>query len=196
MLMTCDGEKSLGDICSACYDVRLIEEPSQRHSAVCGEFALNPPLASEREQTMGMSPRQRLEAVFALQELQPGMEKVYEMLKAYYPDLDPLRPYDGIYCWQHGIKAAVVMVEGVRAAMNKVGYENLSRRAIWEGLESLNNVDIMGLQKISYSPDDHTGCHGYGVYQYQKGDFKLVGDLTPGPPVADWEKAGKFKWAK
>jgi len=133
---------------------------------------------------------------YLLSDQRPGMEELYDIIKAYHPEQDPLRPVDGIVCYLHAPIAIKTVTEGIRAAMNKVGYENLSRQAILEGLESLNNVDCYGLMNLSFTPDDHTGSMGFGMFRYENGDFKLVGDFVPAPPIADWEKQGNFKWAK
>ncbi len=133
---------------------------------------------------------------YLLADKKPGMEKVFDMIKAYHPGVDPTRPVGGIITWQHGVTAAAVIGEAIRAAVNKVGYDKLNRKAMWDGLESLKNVDIYGIQKVSFSTEEHGGASGYGMYQYEKGNFKLVGDLAQPPPVADWEREGKFKWAK
>lgn len=134
---------------------------------------------------------------YLLADKRPGSEVYFDMIKAYHPEVtDPLRPATGIICWQHGPQAIKVATEGLRAAIKKVGYENLTRKAIREGLESIRNLDLFGLQTLNFSPDDHTGSMGFGMYQYVKGDFKLVGDFVPAPPLADWEREGKFKWKK
>lgn len=131
---------------------------------------------------------------YLLTDQRPGMQEIYDMLAAYHPDYDRLRPQSAIVSYLHGIISVKTLTEGLRAAINKVGYENLTNEAIWDGLESLNNVNIYDLMTVSFSPTDHTGAMGYGMFQYGNGDYKLVGDFVPSPPIADWERQGKFKW--
>ena len=133
---------------------------------------------------------------YLLTDKRPGSEEINDMIKAYHPGTDIYKPADGIICWLHGPIAVKTAVEGIRAAIKNVGYENLNKKAIWQGLESLKNMNAFGLQTVSFAPDVHTGSMGFGMLQYQKGDFKLVGDFVPAPAIADWEKEGKFKWTK
>jgi branched-chain amino acid transport system substrate-binding protein len=133
---------------------------------------------------------------YLLTDKRPGMEEIYDMVKAYHPDADVYKPHPDIVCWMHGPIAVKTTVEGIRAAIKQVGYDKLSRKAIWNGLESLKNTNLFGLMNLSFAPDDHTGSQGFGMLQYQNGDYKLIGDFVPAPPITDTEKAGQFPWTK
>ncbi|MFC1971785.1 ABC transporter substrate-binding protein [Chloroflexota bacterium] len=131
---------------------------------------------------------------YLLEDKRPGMEPVFDMLKAYHPDLNPLRPYNPMDVWSMGINSMEILANGLKAAINKVGVDNVDRTALWEGLETLSNLDLFGQQTISYSPTDHNGGEAYGMYQWQNNRFNLVGDFGPPPAIADWERQGNFKW--
>jgi ABC-type branched-subunit amino acid transport system substrate-binding protein len=71
----------------------------------------------------------------------------------------------------------VVAVEAVKRAVEKVGYENLDCPAVKEGLDSLRDFDVYGIQKISYTPEGHRGTNTARIYVIQGG--------TP-VPVSNW----------
>jgi len=130
-----------------------------------------------------------------MQERCPGMEPIANMVRARHPGVDPYNP-SPVGMWEQGIVGPHVMMEGARAAIKQFGYENLTRANMRKGLESLKNLNIYDFMTVNYSPDDHRGNPNMAVYQYKQGRFKLVGDFEPSPKPADWEKQGKFKWAK
>jgi len=125
---------------------------------------------------------------------QPGMEPIFEMLKAYHPNLNPLRPSNPMNIWAMGPTAVEVLTQAARAAINKVGFDNVDRKAMWDGMESLSNLDVFGIQTISYSPTDHNGTSWYSLYQYDGDSFNMVADKVAPPEYADWERQGNFKW--
>lgn len=130
-----------------------------------------------------------------IEERLPQMEPIYEMLRAYHPEVDPYHPHPS-KCWENGIIGPYAVVEGLRAAMKTYGYENLTHPNIIKGLESLKDLDVYGFQKLSFSPTDHRGNTSMGVFRLEGGQFKLVGDFFKAPEPADWEKQGQFKWKK
>jgi hypothetical protein len=75
---------------------------------------------------------------------------------------------------------AAVVCEGIKRAMENVGYENLDRLAIKQAMDSIRDFDIYGLATVTYKPDDHRGITRGAVYQVKAA--KIVG-------VSDWKEA-------
>jgi len=130
-----------------------------------------------------------------LEDKLPAMEPIYKMLKTYHPGWDPYHPHSS-KCFEHGIIGPFTIVEGLRAAIKTYGYENLTHANIIKSLETLKNLDVYGLQTLSFSPTDHRGNTKMAMYRFEKGALKMVTDFEPTPAPADWEKRGEFKWKK
>ncbi len=75
---------------------------------------------------------------------------------------------------------ASAMIEGIRIAIDNVGYENLDGRAVKEGLESIKDFDPLGIKKLTYTPQDHRGSAEVKIYQVKGGEVV---------PVTDWLQA-------
>jgi branched-chain amino acid transport system substrate-binding protein len=101
----------------------------------------------------------------------PGVKLVHDMRKRYGGSLD----FQGTEA--QTLAFPVVAVEAVRRAVENVGYENLDGLAVKEGLDSLSDFDVYGVQKISYTPEDRRGTDTARIYVIQGG--------TP-VPVSDW----------
>jgi branched-chain amino acid transport system substrate-binding protein len=79
------------------------------------------------------------------------------------------------------LACAPVMIEAIRKAIEKVGYENLDGRAVKEALYSIEDFDPHGINKpITYTPEDHRGSATVRIYQVQGGEVV---------PVTDWREA-------
>ena len=85
--------------------------------------------------------------------------------------------YDG--CW----RAAAVICEAIRRAVEKVGYENVDGRAVKEALDSMKDFDVYGLTTISYTPEDHRGADRGAVYQVKGGKVIRVSDWRKAPMI-------------
>ena len=73
---------------------------------------------------------------------------------------------------------SVFGVHGIRKAMEQVGLENLSGRAVRDALASLKDFDLEGLIAPTYVSDEHPWfCEKYRMYETKK--RKLY-------PVTDW----------
>ncbi|MBU2608154.1 MAG: ABC transporter substrate-binding protein [Chloroflexi bacterium] len=128
-----------------------------------------------------------------LEDKLPAMAPLAEMNKTYHPNDDPYHPSPS-KCWEQGIIAPFSIVEGIRAAINQFGYENVTRANVIKGLESLSNLDAYGFQTMGFSPSDHRGSTEMAVFRLEGGNFKRVSDFFEAPEPADWEKKGQFKW--
>ena len=101
----------------------------------------------------------------------PGVKLVHDMRERYGGSLD----FQGTEA--QTLAFPVVAVEAVKRAVEKVGYENLDGLAVKEGLDSLRDFDVCGVQEISYTPEDRRGTDTARIYVIQGG--------TP-VPVSDW----------
>jgi ABC-type branched-subunit amino acid transport system substrate-binding protein len=80
----------------------------------------------------------------------PGVKLSYELYKNRGPI--PVMTYIA------AVGAAMVWVEAVKNALNKVGYEKVDGQEIYNGYMQIKNFDAMGIFKnIAYSPDDLRG---------------------------------------
>jgi len=73
--------------------------------------------------------------------------------------------------------AMTVMEEAFRLAIEKVGYDNLSGRAVRDGLASIKGFDCEGLMPPITLSDKHPyACERIRLYQIREGKFSLVSD--------------------
>ncbi len=80
----------------------------------------------------------------------------------------------------HGWVVGAIACEAITRAIENVGYENLDGAAVKEALDSIQDFDVYGLCRITYTPEDHRGNTKVAIYQV--GDGKLVS-------VTDWREA-------
>ena len=92
----------------------------------------------------------------------------------------------------YGTAQSMVIDAVVRMALEKVGYDNLTGRAIKEyGFDQLRNFDCMGLipgTTINFSPEEHVGLWATSLYTSRDG--KVVPVQRPVPVPMDillWE---------
>jgi len=79
---------------------------------------------------------------------------------------------------------AVGMAEGIRLAMNKVGYENLTGDAILEGFHSINNFDTGGLTPpITIDPRYPVENRHFKMARVEGGKWRKASDWIPAPGV-------------
>jgi branched-chain amino acid transport system substrate-binding protein len=104
----------------------------------------------------------------------PAIKRIKEMHLKYRGT--PLAEAENVYT-QTWIRSQL-MFEGIRRAVNKVGYDGLSGASIKEGLDSIKDFDLMGVApKMSYGPGDPRAQEYIRMVEYRGG--KLV-------PVSDW----------
>jgi len=102
----------------------------------------------------------------------PGVRLAREIAARYRPGFEPTIVYLA------GIPIGMVMVEGVKRALEKVGYDNLTREAVMEGLLSIKDLDVGGiLPNITLDPEYPVMNPRYRLGVVEGGKIK---------PVSDW----------
>jgi hypothetical protein len=75
-------------------------------------------------------------------------------------------------------------VEGLRLALEKVGYERLTREAINEALHSITNFDVGGVvPPVTIDPDYPLITKHIKIAIVQGGGFKVLSDWIECPVV-------------
>lgn len=101
-----------------------------------------------------------------------GDEAVYDAAQK-YRGWQPERIKDAyILGWIMG----QIAVEGTRVAIEKVGIENLSGRAVRDALASLNGFDGGLLPPVTMSDSHPYYTEGLRIYTYEAGKLKLLSD--------------------
>lgn len=89
------------------------------------------------------------------------------------------------YFW--GFSQGMVLEEGLRRAVENVGYENLTPTALKEALETFRDFDTMGLLgPITYTLDDHTGAKASRVVYHQSATYPYFRAMSDWIPIPKW----------
>lgn len=108
----------------------------------------------------------------------PGIRLMRELNRKWHPEVE-VRGYMYSYGWNQ----VVVLFEGIKRAIKKVGYENLNGNAIKEALETLKDFETNLLSyPITFSQEDHRGPQACRL-------LKCVGPGYKFEVVSDWVKA-------
>jgi len=108
----------------------------------------------------------------------PGMKLVLEVAKKYRG----LSPEDmSLWYTQVGWVTGAVAVEALRLAIEKVGYEGLSGRALRDGLFSIRDLDLGLMHPVTITEEKPYIADLIRVYQVQQGRLVLVNDWTGYP---------------
>ena len=75
---------------------------------------------------------------------------------------------------------AAICCEAARLAVEQVGYENIDGPAMRRAMESMD-LDLDGMIRITYGPEDRRGCRRYAVYEIQGGKRVRVSDWRDAP---------------
>ena len=111
----------------------------------------------------------------------PGVKLACEIAKI-YRGCDPEHATMGGYI--AGCQQAMVCLEGIRLAVEGVGLENLTRRAVRDGLASIKDFDTGGLMPPTTMSDRSPWYNAYlRMYIVREGQYELL---------SDWEKTPFF----
>jgi len=100
----------------------------------------------------------------------PGIKTMIDRQLKYHGKVQERPEYVG------GWFDEAIVCEAVKRALDEVGYENLDGPAVKRALESMKDFDVDGLAKISYGPEDRSGCSSFAVYKVQGGKIVRVTD--------------------
>jgi len=105
----------------------------------------------------------------------PGVKEALKIASKYRPGYEVPRVYF------EGIVLGKVMVEGIRRALEEVGYENLTREAIMKGLLSIRDFDTGGLvPPITVDPEYPVLNPKFRIGVIEGGKIKLISDWLEG----------------
>jgi len=105
----------------------------------------------------------------------PGVREAKDLAARYRPGFEMTIGY------MRGVVQAKVMVEGIKLALEKVGYENLSRDAIREGLVSIKDFDVGGvIPNVTIDPEYPVFNPYYRFAVVEGGRFKAISDWLKG----------------
>jgi len=71
--------------------------------------------------------------------------------------------------------------EGIRRAVDTVGYENINGPAVKAAFDGMKDYDTYGIVNITYTPEDHRGSDMVAVYQVKDGKIVRVSDWRHAP---------------
>lgn len=108
----------------------------------------------------------------------PGVTLAKQINSRYNPG----RPTGILYI--KGIRLGMVMVQGLKDALDKVGYDRLTRDAIATALINMKDFDSGGIgPKATIDPSYPIYAPFLRFYQFQGSDIKMVQDWAPAPAV-------------
>ena len=110
-----------------------------------------------------------------------GVQLLHELNAKWHPDVKS-RPSH--YC--RGFTEFLVLAEALDRAIKKVGYEKLTRDAMKDAMETIKDVDPMGMgMGYTWTPTDHQGLHGCRMYRWtEQGTLAPVTDWLRFPPLS------------
>ncbi len=112
----------------------------------------------------------------------PGIARIVELAREYrgWAAEDVSSYYVGAYILFR------ITTEGIRLAIGKVGYENLTPRAVRDGLASVKDLDIEGIiPPVSMSDDKPYFLKYVRTYQVQQGKQVPIGDWYEVPIISE-----------
>ena len=116
----------------------------------------------------------------------PGLKAVIEGLGKYRGL--PAERLKGFYTggWTH----TMLSVEAIRLAIEKVGYENLTGRAVRDAMYSITDFNTGILPPVTIRENTPYGANGSGVYEVREVKFQFIEWMTAFPSLykEGWEK--------
>ena len=107
----------------------------------------------------------------------PGVKLAHELSQSYHGK-------DATIGYLAGMAAAMPMVEGIRLALEKVGYENIDGTAINEGLHHITNLDTLGLTApITVDPKLPVSNTKEKICRVENGKLKAITDWIECPEI-------------
>ena len=101
-------------------------------------------------------------------------------------------PYNAAYYFW-GANLASVAHAGLLEAAKAVGAENITAKAVRDGLEKVDNWQLENNKfqpPLNITPDDHRAYTSVGLMQVKDGKWVRLAKGIECPPVPDWEKEG------
>jgi branched-chain amino acid transport system substrate-binding protein len=105
----------------------------------------------------------------------PGIKTLVDVEMKYHGEVYDTPEY------QSGWVYAATVCEAVKRGIEEVGLESLDGLAVKRAFENMRDVDVAGMVKITYGPEDRRGCETFAVYQVQGGNIVRVSDWRQAP---------------
>jgi len=105
----------------------------------------------------------------------PGVKTLVDIEMKYHGEV-----YDSPE-YQSGWFYAATVCEALKQGMEEVGLENLDGAVVKRVFENMRDVDIAGMAKVTYGPEDRRGVQRFAVYQVQGGKIVRVSDFVEAP---------------
>lgn len=108
----------------------------------------------------------------------PGVRLAGEVQEKFHGAVEPA----AAYLW--GWNMARIGCEGIRIALDEVGYDKLDGAAVWKALESIEDFDMLGIvPPVSYSPTERRGSTSLRMAQMQEGEAVWISDWFECPDL-------------
>lgn len=108
----------------------------------------------------------------------PGVRLAQEVQERYREEGEP----SSTYLW--GWNLARIGCEGIRVALNDVGYDKLDGAGVWKALESVKNLDMGGIiPPVTFSPTERRGSMSVRMLQITNGEWAWVSDWVRCPDL-------------
>ena len=116
----------------------------------------------------------------------PVEEEIGRLYQKYFGKMRPRLPYGTLSGWA----TTGIACEGIRKALDKVGYEALTNEAIFEGILSLEDWDAESGALISYQdyPGDRVAQEIFKIWRYSlpDKDWRSLTDWLEAPPFSEY----------
>jgi len=108
----------------------------------------------------------------------PGVKLAKEVQEKYRGEAEP----SSTYLW--GWNVARIGCEGIRIALDDVGYDKLDGAAVWKALESIKGLDMGGIiPPVTFSPTERRGSMSIRMLQITNGQPVWVSDWVKCPDL-------------
>jgi ABC-type branched-subunit amino acid transport system substrate-binding protein len=104
----------------------------------------------------------------------PGIRTMIDIQERYHGKVQERPEYMG------GWACGAIMCEAIKGALEEVAYENLDGAAVKRALERMD-LDLDGMARFTFGPEDRRGTRNYAVYQVQGGKIVRVSDWQEVP---------------
>jgi len=94
----------------------------------------------------------------------------------------------------NGFAICLAAVEGLRKAVDVVGYENLDGTAVQQAVETIRDYDPGIGIGYTWTPDDHQGLHAMKWYERMEDGrlIPLTGEWDPVPALPEEQRTNEW----
>lgn len=108
----------------------------------------------------------------------PGVKLAQEVQEKFHGAVEPSSSY--LWGWNIGR----IGCEGIRIALDEVGYDKLNGAAVWKALESISDLDMAGvIPPVTFSPTERRASMSVRIAQIKRGEPVWVSDWIKCPDL-------------